>query len=156
MNLLLDTVCSYGVTAGVMQLDGNNFYSIELPWLENEPDKSCVPAGTYQLLPYDSPTHGATWRLHNPALNVYGAAFVPEGGRSQIELHAANWARQLLGCIAFGFEDQPLLDPLTGLVEPAVENSVDAISEMTGILGPLSSGHTLTIERDISEVTSGR
>jgi hypothetical protein len=152
VNLLLQTACGNDATTGVLQIDGKTLYSIELPWHNNDQDISCVPAGTYDLIPYQSPSHGSTWRLHNPTLNVYGYGFTPEGARSQVEMHSANWARQLKGCIAFGLEDQPMIDPATGIVAPAVEESVDAISELTAILAPMSTGHTLTIERDMGAI----
>lgn len=127
----------------------DTFYAIELPWRNNAHDTSCVPAGTYALIPYFSPKHNAqTWCLHNPALSVYGTDPVPAGGRDHCEIHSANWAEQLLGCIALGLDHQPMYDPLTGKVEPAVEHSKDAIARLLVILGPMSSGHTLTIDRE--------
>lgn len=121
------------------------FYSIEQPWRNNLQGHSCVPAGTYEMIPYNSPKHGPTWQLHNPALNIYGKGAVPHGGRSFCEIHSANWAEQLEGCIALGLDHKPMLDPLTEKIEPAVEGSRDAIAHLLTILGPLSSGHTLTI-----------
>lgn len=147
MILTLHSVCGPDATIGTLNTDHQSFYTIELPWRENLANLSCVPGGTYELLPYDSPSHGPTWCLHNPALNVYGNWPCPEGGRSSIEIHAANWATQLLGCIALGIEDQPLLDPGTGEVEPAVENSRDAVAELIAILGALSVGHSIVINR---------
>lgn len=50
-----------------------------------------IPAGTYDLELYDSPKHGKdTIQLKD----------VP--GRTNIQMHIANWARELLGCIALG------------------------------------------------------
>jgi hypothetical protein len=151
MNLQLQSTSSSEATTGTLSAGAREFFTIELPWANNAPGKSCVPAGVYQLIPYSSPAHGQTWQLHNPALNVYGTGVVPAGGRSECELHSANWARQLLGCIALGLEGQPMLDPMTGEVEPAVENSKDAIAELLGVLGALSSGHTLTITRQLPD-----
>jgi hypothetical protein len=146
MDLILTRLAiDEGATAGDMEMNGTMLFTLELPWLNNEPNKSCVPVGKYELIPYDSPSHGPTWCLHNPILNIYGTWPVPEGGRSQCELHSANWARQLLGCIALGMDDQPMLDPATGLVEPAVEESRDAVGFLIAQLGALSHGHTLTI-----------
>jgi hypothetical protein len=147
MTLSMNTAPAFNATTGRMLVGAQSFFTIELPWDDNKPDVSCVPAGLYELIPYDSPTHGPTWRLDNPALNVYGTAFVPAGGRSEIELHSGNWARQLLGCIALGLEAAPMLDPQTGAVEPAVENSRDAVAELIAVLGALSTGHTLSINR---------
>lgn len=132
---------------GVLTLSGQQWYTIEQPWRNNQQGHSCVPAGVYELVGYTSPKHGDTWQLHNPALNIYGRGPVPPGGRSFCEIHSANWAEQLEGCIALGKEGTPMYDPLTGRVEPAVEQSVDAVSELIGVLGALSSGHTLTISQ---------
>jgi Family of unknown function (DUF5675) len=143
----MNTGPALNATTGRMVAAALALFTIELPWEDNKRDVSCVPAGAYDLIPYDSPTHGATWRLHNAALNVYGTPFVPSGGRSEIELHSGNWSRQLLGCIALGLESAPMLDPQTGIVEPAVENSRDAVAELITVLGALSTGHVLNINR---------
>jgi hypothetical protein len=147
MNILMQTVGSTDATTGMMLTDLHEFFTIELPWLNNQANKSCVPDGTYELIPYNSPMHGPTWCLHNPTLNIYGEWPAPAGGRTSCEIHSANWATQLLGCIALGEECQPMLDPMTGCVEPAIENSKDAVAMLIAELGSLSSGHTLTIER---------
>ncbi|MGH9821679.1 MAG: DUF5675 family protein [Blastocatellia bacterium] len=142
MNLTL-TRSFYGsnATTGSMLLDGELLYSIEQPWRNNEQGKSCVPDGTYALYPYISPKHGPTWFLDSPELGVGGAS----SQRSYCELHSANWARQLQGCIAFGLLGTPMVDPATGVMAPAVEHSVDAIELILVALKPLSTGHVLII-----------
>lgn len=130
-------------TSGRMDLPtGERLYSIEQPWRNDEQGQSCVPPGTYALIPYRSPSKGPTWYLENKDLSVGGAGAY----RSYCELHASNWSRELEGCIAFGLDGQPMLDPVTGQVEPAVEHSDDAISVLHQVLGPMTTGHTLTIE----------
>ncbi len=129
-------------TSGRMLLDGQTLYSIEQPWRDNAEGISCVPEGTYALIPYQSPKHGATWYLQNHDLGVGAAG----EHRSYCELHSANWARQLEGCIALGTGGIPMYDPVTSVVEPAVENSHDAIEHLIATLGPMTSGHTLTIQ----------
>jgi hypothetical protein len=93
-------------TFGTMSLDGELFCATcEQPWDNNQSDKSCIPEGDYQLLPYASPAHGPTVVFHNPALGIYGMpALIPEGktGRSLCEIHNANWPFQLKGCVAVG------------------------------------------------------
>jgi hypothetical protein len=153
LNLLLTTTSNEEATVGTLVAGTTTFFTIEQPWRENAPNQSCVPEGMYDLVPYESPKHGPTWCLDNPALKIMGRDTLTEGQiamglRSMCELHAANWAEQLLGCIALGLEGQPMYDPLTGCVEPAVENSRDAIVELLNILTPLSTGHTLTIVRE--------
>lgn len=130
-----------GTTGYVDLPTARRLYTIEPPWLNDQADQSCVPAGIYTLMPYNSPTHGPTWYLENAELGVGGAG----AQRSYCELHSANWARQLLGCIAFGEGGQPMFDPLTNIVEPAVEQSRDAIEILLAALGPLSTGNTLEI-----------
>jgi hypothetical protein len=41
-----------------------------------------------------------------------------------------------------------MYDPLTGLVEPAIENSKDAVAELLALLTPGSTGHVLQIKPD--------
>lgn len=148
MNLTLTTVSTDVATTGLLRVGQRRFFTIEQPWRNNEIGVSCVPMGTYKLVPYNSPTHGQTFCLHNPSLNIYGPGPFPVGGRSYCELHSANWARQLEGCIALGLEGQPMYDPSTKLVAPAVENSIDAIQELFSILNVAGvEGHTLTITR---------
>ena len=140
--LLVRTASLPEATTGYLDLpNGKRLYSIEPPARGNEPNTSCVPAGKYELVPYDSPEHGPVYYLRNHALGVGAAG----ERRSYCELHSANWARQLRGCVAFGLDDQPMLDPSTGCVEPAVENSRDAIGDLYALLDTGVVGHTLTI-----------
>ena len=62
-------------------------FTVERPM---DGDHPCVPAGTYQVEPYNSPKHGNVWQVMR----------VP--GRTNIEIHPANLASELLGCIAPG------------------------------------------------------
>jgi hypothetical protein len=93
-------------TYGNILLDGVGFCcSCEQPWNNNLPDTSCIPAGTYELLPYSSPVHGETVVFHNPALGVYGEqAMIPKGktGRFLCEIHVGNWPKDVKGCVAVG------------------------------------------------------
>ena len=131
-------------TMGMCMAGPQSFFTIEQPWRNNEKGSSCVPEGRYDLIPYTSPKHGPTWYLKSDALGVGG----PEAQRSFCELHAANFARQLEGCIAFGLKSTPMLDPSTGVVEPAIEDSRAAIADLIEILGSLTSGHTLTVSSE--------
>ena len=73
-----------------------DFCSLELPWVDangdglGDPQKSCITAGTYECVWQESPRYGWCYEVTN----------VPE--RSRILIHPANWASQLLGCIALG------------------------------------------------------
>jgi hypothetical protein len=93
MQLVLKRIAYHaGGTNGVLQLADSLepvCFSIELPWLNNTPQRSCIPPGTYRLQQrYSEKFH---WHLH--------LCDVP--GRSMILLHPANFAQlELRGCIA--------------------------------------------------------
>lgn len=63
--------------------------ALELPWRDNKPRISCIPAGRYRM----------EWRWSPRAnRNLWWLENVP--GRMAIQWHAANWPKELLGCIA--------------------------------------------------------
>lgn len=158
MTLTLHSVCAASATTGTLNCPGLMLSTIELPWRHNEADTSCVPAGEYTLIRYLSPKHGQTWRLHAPALGVWGtSALAPEGMRTEVEIHPANWARELLGCIGVGLSGLPMLDPVTGQVEPAVQDSRAAFEGLRELLDGTSDEDSLVIERtgDYVEQTEG-
>lgn len=65
--------------------------SLERGWRNNQSNVSCVPEGTYPLKYEYSPRfRKKLWELYS----------VP--GRSECKFHAANFWRQLNGCIALG------------------------------------------------------
>lgn len=79
-------------TAGVVLVNGEPIcLSLELPWRDNQPCISCIPAGKYVIdLQHQSPKFGKCWE-------VMGVE-----GRTHILFHVANRCRELLGCIAVG------------------------------------------------------
>ena len=90
---------------GELIVEGEHFcYTMEQPWRQNRRFVSCVPVGTYDLIPYDSPKYGQTYALENEMLDVF--AYQDEagdGGRYACLFHPANWAHELQGCIAPGY-----------------------------------------------------
>lgn len=74
--------------------EGNSAYvgkTIERGWRDNKSRVSCVPEGTYPLKYEKSAKfRKKLWELYD----------VP--GRSECKFHAANYWRQLNGCIALG------------------------------------------------------
>ena len=100
-------------TFGIWSIDGvPACVTCELPWENNAPDVSCIPAGTYHCVRHVSPKFplGNTWEVTN----------VP--GRSGILVHNANDTADLEGCIAVG-SGFGTVDEL-----PAVINSVATLS----------------------------
>lgn len=81
-------------TLGILVGDGNDgfplgleLHTIELPWRDNQPYKSCIPAGSYVARPSESPRFGKCVRICN----------VP--GRRNILMHAGNFAGDReMGC----------------------------------------------------------
>ena len=95
--------------------------TIELPWLDNEVGKSCIPAGIYQARIHQSPKFGWSLWIHD----------VPD--RTQILVHAANFVRQLKGCIAPGLFHRDIDND--GIID--VTNSRDAMKVLEAYLGAL-------------------
>ncbi len=74
-----------------------NTHTVELPWRNNEPYVSCIPAGTYLL---KKTMFYKPQRFGRKAYPCYQVLDVP--GRTYIKFHRANTIRDLLGCIGQG------------------------------------------------------
>lgn len=74
-------------------------FTVEREWSNNKQSVSCVPCGTYDLEPHESPTHGTCYAPQQRSLGVtiYGPS-----QRTHILIHIANKATELAGCIAPG------------------------------------------------------
>lgn len=104
---------------------GRVFWSGENIWADNEPNVSCVPAGTYRCTWFNSPKHGWCYLL------------VDVENRSMCEIHSANYmgdptkgkADQLLGCIALGKAIGKMSPRLGADPQMAILQSKDAITE---------------------------
>jgi len=79
----------------VVSLSGKSVFTLELPWLGNEPEKSCIPEGIYPYRKAMSPSRGEV---------VIWIDKVPD--RTNIQIHPANETEDLLGCIAPGMSIQ--------------------------------------------------
>lgn len=101
-------------TNGALFRDGKFVgFTIELPWLDNKRNISCIPEGSYEL----APRFSEKFKHHLQVLDV--------PGRSLILFHPANDAkRDLEGCIApvttltgigKGSNSKPQLDKLMAL-----------------------------------------
>lgn len=74
----------------VPNLEAPFLLTLELPWLENKKQISCVPEGDYPLTEIVSPKYGQVWLLEN----------VPH--RSEILIHVGNYPKDTHGCILAG------------------------------------------------------
>ena len=87
----LERFCYHpSATLGVIQVDSERFYTVERPWLDNKPNVSCIPVGTYEMGWRESPRFGETWHVKD----------VPD--RTHILIHVANFSRDVQGCIGLG------------------------------------------------------
>lgn len=149
MNLkLLRSTGDAARTTGILQVNGQIFATMEMPWLEN-PDgpggvrkQSCVPKGVYKLIAHHSTNFPNTYALINHELGVYyQPGEIPSGqkwGRSAILIHVGNRVRDIVGCIALGKEHGELQG------EPAVLRSTLAMRELDQLLN--RTRHTLEIQ----------
>ena len=89
---------SDGGTEGVLATAGFNCRTLELPWRDNQPNISCIPAGEYETIIRKSPKFGIVYWLQN----------VP--GRSYILIHSGNFGgdkekgykSHIYGCLLTG------------------------------------------------------
>ena len=85
-------------------------HSVEQEWRPTDPggqpNNSCVPAGTYALIPHtrSNKRKDKVVALVNPGLGVYyKKGDRPNGvGRFKILIHAGNTHKDVIGCIAPG------------------------------------------------------
>lgn len=127
-------------TQGTLRIGDLVLFTIEQPWNNNVIGHSCIPTGSYRVIPHVSPTKGDCWIIDGPAQNVY-AENPPSGGRSLILIHSANFASQLEGCIAPGM-NRGQIDGID-----AVLSSREAMTQLQSILGR-SEVHSLDAEWD--------
>lgn len=109
-------------TNGVISANGIPIsYTIELPWKNNERQKSCIPEGSYPIRIFKSNKHGL----------VLEVCDVPN--RTAILIHKANYAqKELRGCIGpvkkldkkkvgVGWNSGEALAAILAIVLPALE-----------------------------------
>lgn len=77
-------------TLGMLDIDGKLFPTVELPWKDNQHGISCIPVGTYKIIRRYSEQIKSHFLIEN----------VPD--RDLCLIHAANFSRELKGCIAPG------------------------------------------------------
>ena len=78
-------------TFGDIEINGHRFYTVEKPWADNRPFKSCIPAGRYAM---------ALGRYNRGGYPAFELLDIP--GRSAIKIHIGNTPCDVSGCIAIG------------------------------------------------------
>ncbi len=92
---------------------------LELPWLGNQKNVSCIPVGNYRAKKRISP---------NKQYEVIEYMFVPN--RAYIQIHKGNYTRQLLGCQLAGVE---FID-LDGDGVPDITSTGDTLEKLLSLL----------------------
>lgn len=137
-------------TQGVLEVEGEIFQTIEPPWRDNKPFKSCIPAGDYLLEPHNGGKYAGTYAMINEAMGVY---HLPQDRKDNTDryacvFHAANWASQLEGCCALGIGKAEGYDKRTSLVLPMVTQSRVAMKKFKALILRNKGPHTLRIIGD--------
>ena len=83
-------------TEGILKGEYINLTTIELPWRDNKRRESCIPEGIYIIVPRTSTKYGNHFEIKNVK------------DRDAILIHIANFARELLGCIAPGLSHKDI------------------------------------------------
>lgn len=90
----------------------NDWHSLELPWLDNQRNISCIPKGIYKARKHKSPKFGECLWLQD----------VPN--RSEILIHKGNFYDDVLGCIVIGTDLRDINKD--GIID--VSNSIGAVN----------------------------
>jgi len=128
MKIKISTWKNKDCTIGRLECGGFRCLSLELPWLGNRKNISCIPEGVYNATKYSSPKHGEVILLKD----------VP--GRSMIEIHAGNYTRQIEGCILVG-------DSLKYLDGDTILDVTSSKATLAKLLTLLPDEFTMEIER---------
>lgn len=82
-------------TRGVLVDSAGNHlcFTLELPWKNNERNVSCIPKGTYGVVPHNGTKYKNVWRLLD----------VPN--RAGILIHTGNTKADIQGCILVGMRE---------------------------------------------------
>lgn len=95
-------------------VDGFYCFGLELPWLDNQSSISCIPEGVYQC------------RKTHSNKNKYCIEIMNVTGRTNIQIHAGNYTRNIQGCVLVG--DSIAMIDLDSI--PDVSNSKLTLSKL--------------------------
>lgn len=92
-------VCTLGILTFLHRPAYMPLYTLERPWLDNQPFISCVPTGAYDLVFHSTPKYPSTWALVGETVS-----HLPHHAkqRSTVLFHAGNFVHHSTGCILLG------------------------------------------------------
>lgn len=125
MSVMKLTTISYDdCTIGRLKCGEQEWFSLELPWLDNQVNVSCIPSGKYQ------------YKLRfSPGKQAYVLELQGVNGRTYIQIHVGNFTRQILGCILVGKGLTHLDDD--GIID--VYDSETAMRELLDVAGDVGT-----------------
>ena len=115
--LTIETWQRKNYTFGVLRYKSFECVTLELPWLNNQKDISCIPRGTYVGRKHESPANGSCISIENVL------------DREFIQIHALNWLHQTKGCIGVGKSFKPDSDR-----GPMITSSKSTLKELLDLL----------------------
>ena len=110
--------------------EGNKLFScktLELPWLDNKRNESCIPLGNYKVSPRQSAKYNKHFHIQD----------VP--GRSFILIHIGNYKDQTRGCVLIG-------DKLADLNADGYKDVTSSKATLQKLLKVAPNGFDLTIK----------
>lgn len=109
----------------------HRWYTLELPWHDNQTNISCIPEGTYKVQIHNSPRFGNCLKVLN----------VPN--RTDILIHSGNTDKDTKGCILIGCI----------LIKPQLNLSQSKIA-LNQLLSTISSNNTIELNISYDTRTS--
>ena len=125
-SVVINRIKQEDCTIGILNYLDFRCFTLELPDLNNTPNKSCIPVGTY---------YGE--KIHSPSLgNCIDICNVT--GRTFIRIHAGNYTKQIQGCVLVG-------DSLKDINNDGIIDIVNSKSTLEKLLKVLPESFTIQI-----------
>lgn len=77
-------------------------YTLELPWLNNQPNISCIRIGNYRVSPWRRPNGDNVFILRGESVCALPAELDEKKTRCLILFHTGNTCQDIQGCISPG------------------------------------------------------
>ncbi|HSQ97730.1 MAG TPA: DUF5675 family protein [Rickettsiales bacterium] len=90
--LTIKRVYNDNFTIGKLVFEDKVFYTLELPYKDNQTNISCIPEGIYKIRKHYSPKFKECFAINNVV------------NRTNILIHAGNYTKDTHGCILVGLK----------------------------------------------------